>query len=194
MQSSTATLRIALVPRASLLTDALLVTGGAGLVALAAQVSIHLGFTPVPITGQTFAVLLVGAALGTVRGAASMLLYLAVGIAGAPVYAEHEHGWEIVSGATGGYIAGFVVAAAVVGALAEHGWDKQFSSSLSAMLIGNVVIYGSGLLWLQHYLHVSWAKALEFGLYPFVAGDVIKLFLAALALPGAWRLVRRLKS
>src|ERR1044071_8198019 len=117
-RSDAATLRLALFPRAGLLTDTLLVTGGAGLVALAAQVSIHLGFTPVPITGQTFAVLLVGAALGTVRGPASLLLYLAVGIAGAPVYAQHKHGWEVFSGATGGYIFGFVIAAAVVGALA----------------------------------------------------------------------------
>src|SRR6478735_4436912 len=125
MESQAATLRLAFIPRPSLLTDALLVCGGAALVALCAQISIHLGFTPVPITGQTFAVLLVGASLGSIRGAASMVLYLAVGMAGAPVYADHKHGWETFSGATGGYIVGFVVAAAVVGALAEHGWDKQ---------------------------------------------------------------------
>ncbi len=193
METQAATLRLAVVPRTGLVTDAVLVAGGAGLVALAAQVSIHLGFTPVPITGQTFAVLLVGAALGSIRGAASLLLYLVVGIAGVPVYAEHKHGWEVFSGATGGYIVGFVVAAALVGALAEHGWDRRFSSSLSAMLIGNVVIYGFGLLWLYHYLHVSWSTALEYGLYPFVLGDVIKLFLAGLALPSAWALVRRAK-
>ena len=194
MQSSAATLRLAILPRAGLLTDAVLVTGGAGLVALAAQGSIHLGFTPVPITGQTFAVVLVGASLGSIRGAASLLLYLAVGIAGVPVYAQHKHGWEVFSGATGGYIAGFVVAALVIGVLAENGWDRRFSSSLSAMLIGNVVIYAFGLLWLHHYLHVNWPTALADGLYPFVLGDLIKVFLAALALPSAWRLVRRLKG
>ena len=194
MQSSTATLRVALVPRTSLLSDALLVVGGAAFVALAAQVSIPLGFTPVPITGQTFAVLLVGASFGSVRGAASMLLYLLVGIAGAPVYSEQKHGWEVFTGATGGYIVGFVVAAWLIGLLAEKGWDKRFSSSLSAMLIGSVVIYGFGLLWLYNHLNVSWSTALEFGLYPFVLGDLIKLFLAALALPSAWQLVRRLKS
>jgi biotin transport system substrate-specific component len=193
MQAQTATLRLAVLPRGGLVSDAVLVAGGAGLVALAAQVSIHLGFTPVPITGQTFAVVLVGAALGSLRGAASLLLYLAVGIAGAPVYAQHKHGWEVFSGATGGYIVGFVVAAALIGALAEHGWDRRFSSSLSAMLIGNVVIYGFGLAWLHHYLHVNWQTTLVDGLYPFVAGDVIKLFLAALALPSAWALIRGVK-
>ena len=194
MQSQAATLRLAVVPRGGLLADAVLVAGGAGLVALAAQVSIHLGFTPVPITGQTFAVVLVGASLGAVRGAASLLLYLAVGIAGVPVYAQHKHGWEVFSGATGGYIVGFVAAAALIGVLAENGWDRRFSSSLSAMLIGNVVIYAFGLVWLQHDLHVNWPTALTDGLYPFVLGDLIKVFLAALALPSAWRLVRRFKG
>jgi biotin transport system substrate-specific component len=194
MQSSAATLRLAVLPRAGLLTDAALIVGGAGFVALAAQVSIHLGFTPVPITGQTFAVVLVGASLGTIRGAASLLLYLLVGFAGVPVYAQHKEGWHVLSGATGGYIVGFVAAALVIGWLAENGWDKRFQSSLSAMLIGNVVIYAFGLAWLHHYLHVNWATAFEDGLYPFVLGDLIKVFLAALALPSAWQLVRRLKS
>ena len=193
VQTSAATLRLAVLPRAGLVTDAVLVTGGAGLVALAAQVSIHLGFTPVPITGQTFAVVLVGASLGAVRGAASMLLYLAVGIAGAPVYAQHKHGWEVFSGATGGYIVGFVAAAVLIGLLAENGWDRRFSSSLSAMLIGNVVIYAFGLVWLHHFLHVNWPTTLADGLYPFLLGDLFKVFLAALALPSAWRLVRRLE-
>src|SRR5688572_22839469 len=115
METQTATLRLAVLPRAGLLADVLLVCAGTALVALAAQVSIHLGFTPVPITGQTFAVLLVGASLGSVRGTASLLLYLLIGLAGAPVYSEQKHGWEVFSGATGGYIVGFVVAAAVVG-------------------------------------------------------------------------------
>jgi biotin transport system substrate-specific component len=193
MESSAATLRLAVLPRAGLATDAVLIAGGAGLVALAAQVSIHLGFTPVPITGQTFAVVLVGASLGSIRGAASLLLYLAVGIAGVPVYAQHKHGWEVFSGSDGGYIVGFVAAAALIGVLAENGWDQRFSSSLSSMLIGNVVIYVFGLLWLHHYLHVNWPTTFADGLYPFVLGDLIKVFLAALALPSAWRLVRRLK-
>jgi biotin transport system substrate-specific component len=191
MHTQAATLRTAVWPRAGLGVDVLLVVAGTGLVALAAQLSIHLGFTPVPITAQTFAVVLVGTSLGTVRGTSSLLLYLLVGLAGAPVYAEHEHGWAVFSGASGGYIVGFVVAAALTGWLAERGWDRRFSTALGVMLTGNVVIYLCGLPWLHHVLDVSWAKTLEYGLYPFVAGDVIKLYLAALALPGAWTLVER---
>jgi len=193
METQAATLRLAVFPRAGLLTDALLVCAGAAFVALCAQVSIHLGFTPVPITLQTFAVLLVASAYGAVLGTASMALYLLVGIAGAPVYAEQNHGGEVFSGATGGYIVGFVVAAALTGYLAERGWDRRFSTAVSVMLTGNVVIYASGLLWLHHSLGVNWPKALEYGLYPFVPGDVVKLYLAALALPGAWKLVERVK-
>jgi len=193
METQAATLRLAVFPRAGLLTDALLVCAGAAFVALCAQVSIHLGFTPVPITLQTFAVLLVASAYGAVLGTASMALYLLVGIAGAPVYAEQNHGWEVFSGATGGYIVGFVVAAALTGYLAERGWDRRFSTAVSVMLTGNVVIYACGLLWLHHSLGVNWPKALEYGLYPFVPGDVVKLYLAALALPGAWKLVERVK-
>jgi biotin transport system substrate-specific component len=194
MQTQAATLRLAVLPRAGLATDALLVVGGTAFVALAAQVSISLGFTPVPLTGQTFAVLLTGAALGSTRGALSMLLYLVVGIAGVPVYASHRHGWSVFHGATGGYIVGFVVAAAVVGWLAERNWDKRFSSSLSAMLTGSVVIYLCGVMWLHHVLGVNWSTTLDDGLYPFVPGDILKVYLAAAALPGAWRLVDRLKS
>jgi len=194
MQTQAATLRLAVLPRAGLLTDTLLVVGGTAFVALAAQVSIKLGFTPVPLTGQTFAVLLVGAALGSTRGALSLLLYLVVGIAGVPVYADHRHGWSVFSGATGGYIVGFVVAAALTGWLAERSWDKRFSSSISAMLTGSVVIYICGVAWLHHFLGVNWSTTLDDGLYPFVPGDMLKVYLAAAALPGAWRLVDRLQK
>jgi len=193
METQAATLRMAVFPRSSLLTDALLVCAGTLFVALCAQVSFHLGFTPVPITLQTFAVLLVASAYGPVLGTASLLLYLLVGIAGAPVYAEHKHGWEVFSGATGGYIVGFVLAAALTGYLAERGWDRRFSTAVSVMLTGNVVIYACGLIWLHHSLGVNWPDAFEFGLYPFVPGDIVKLYLAALALPGAWKLVERIK-
>ncbi|CAB4699481.1 MAG: biotin transporter BioY [Actinobacteria bacterium] len=194
MHPNAATLRLAVLPRAGILTDAVLVLGGALFVALAAQISISLGFTPVPITGQTFAVVVVGAALGSVRGATSLAVYLLLGLVGAPVYSEHKHGWEVFSGATGGYIVGFVLAAFLIGYLAERGWDKHFSSSLSAMLSGSVVIYLCGNIWLHHFLHASWNTTLTYGLYPFVPGDVFKLYLAGLALPAAWKLVQRVKG
>jgi biotin transport system substrate-specific component len=180
-----------LVPHQDILTDVLFVLAGTALVAGAAQISITLSSTPVPITGQTFAVLLVGAALGTVRGFASLLLYLVVGIAGAPIYADHHHGWSQVTSASGGYLVGFVVAAAVTGFLAEHRWDRRFSSSISLMLTGNVIIYLVGLPWLAVVLNTNLEKTFEAGLYYFVPGDILKLYLAAALLPAAWKLTRR---
>ena len=193
MPAEAATLRVAVLPRTGILGDVLLVCAGTVLVSLAAQVSVPLGFTPVPISGQTFAVLLVGASLGSIRGAASLALYLMIGLAGAPVYSEQKGGWEIFSGATGGYLVGFMVAAAVVGLLAERGWDKRVATSVSAMLTGSVIIYVFGLVWLHRYLEASWEATLTAGLYPFVPGDILKLYLAALALPAAWKLVERVK-
>ena len=193
MNPNAATLRLAAFPRPNVITDALLVLAGTGLVAGAAQISVKLPFTPVPITGQTFAVVLVGASLGAVRGTASLFLYLWLGVAGAPIYAHHDSGWNVLTSASGGYIVGFVLAAAITGVLAERGWDKRLSSSIGAMLAGNVVVYLVGLPWLAVVLHTNLEKTLEYGLYPFVPGDTFKLYLAAAALPGAWRLVARLK-
>jgi biotin transport system substrate-specific component len=187
-----ATLRLAVLPHAGILADVLLVVLGAGLVAASAQVSLPLPFTPVPITGQTFAVVLVGGSLGAVRGTSSLILYLLAGMAGAPIYADGTHGWEVVSGATGGYLVGFVLAAALTGWLAEQRWDRRFSSSVAAMLTGNVVIYLVGLPWLAAVLDTGLEKTLEFGLYPFVPGDILKLYLAGALLPSAWRVVERL--
>jgi biotin transport system substrate-specific component len=194
MRPEAATLRLAFFPRSSLLTDVLLVLGGTGFVAVAAQVSISLPFTPVPITGQTFAVVLVGAALGALLGLASLGLYLFVGALGAPVYADGNHGWDVLTGPTGGYIVGFVLAAVLTGWLAQRRWDRRFSSAVAAMLSGNVVIYLVGLPWLAAKLDTGLEKTFELGLYPFVVGDLLKLYLAGALLPGAWLLVQRLRS
>jgi biotin transport system substrate-specific component len=194
MQDQAATLRFAVFPRSGLLTDTLLVLGGAAFVGLAAQVSFRLGYTPVPITGQTFAVLLVGAAYGPVLGATSLGAYLLLGIVGVPLYADHNHGWSVFSGTDGGYIVGFVLAAALTGWLAERGWDKRFATSVTLMLSGSVVIYVCGAFWLHHVIGGSWNTTLVDGVYGFVPFDLVKLYLAALALPGAWALVRRLRS
>jgi biotin transport system substrate-specific component len=194
MRPDAATLRLAFFPRSGLVTDALLVLGGAGFVALAAQIKIDLGFTPVPITGQTFAVVLVGASLGALLGLASLGLYLFVGAAGAPVYADGTHGWDILTGPTGGYIVGFVFAAFLTGWLAQQQWDRRFNSAVAAMLTGNVVIYLFGLPWLAAKLDTGLEDTLEAGLYPFVVGDLLKLYLAGALLPAAWRLVRHLKG
>ncbi len=190
MRADAATLRLAVFPRVGLAADALLVLAGTGLVAAAAQLSVKLPFTPVPVTGQTFAVVLVGASLGSLRGTASLMLYLWLGVAGAPIYAHHDHGWNVLTSASGGYLVGFVVAAAVTGLLAERGWDRRFSSAVGAMLTGNLIVYLIGLPWLAVVLDTNLEKTLEYGLYPFVPGDMFKLYCAAALLPAAWRAVR----
>jgi biotin transport system substrate-specific component len=133
----------------------------------------------------------VGAALGPGLGAASMGLYLLEGAVGLPFFAGGASGWSLLqtTSATGGYLWGFVAAAAVVGWLARRGWDRSFRGAVAAMLIGEVVLYACGVPWLAGALGLSLERALELGLYPFVVGDVLKLFAAAVLLPAAWRLV-----
>jgi biotin transport system substrate-specific component len=189
MRPDAATLRLAVLPRAGILVDVLLVVAGAALVALAAQVRIPM--EPVPITGQTFAVLLVGASYGALRGTASLSLYLVAGLLGAPVYTGENSGWEYFTGAPGGYIVGFVLAAAVTGYLAEQRWDRRVSSAIAAMFVGSIAVYAIGLPWLAGVLNLDFETTLKEGLAPFVPGDLLKLFLAAALLPSAWRLVDR---
>jgi biotin transport system substrate-specific component len=175
--------------QARLVRDIALVVGFALLTALFAQISIPLGFTPVPITGQTLAVMLAGAALGSRRGAAAMALYLVAG-AWLPFFSGGTSGfvWGLASG---GYIIGFVPAAYLVGFLAERGWDRQVWIIL-AMLLGNVVLYLPGLVQLSFF--VPQGRVLELGLYPFILGDLIKIYIAALTLPSAWWLLRQGRS
>jgi biotin transport system substrate-specific component len=190
MRTHASTLRLAAVPEGRTLDAAVVVTG-ALLIAGAAQITIPLPFTPVPVSGQTFAVLLVGAALGAARGGAAGSLYLLLGLAGMPVYADGSSGLHVVTGASGGYLVAFPLAAALVGRLAERGWDRSFSSAVGAMLTGNVLIYLIGLPWLAVTLGSGLDKTLQLGLYPFVPGDLLKVYLAAAALPAAWKLVSR---
>lgn len=166
-----------------------LVVAGAALTAIAAQWRIPLPFTPVPITGSTFAVLLCGAALGWKLGAASQLLYLAVGIAGVPVFTDGGSGVEVITGATGGYIIGFVFAAALIGWMAEHRQDRTFSTMFTAFILGSAVIYAFGVTGLMVTADMSAAGAVEAGVVPFLLGDIIKAAAAGLLLPGAWKLL-----
>jgi biotin transport system substrate-specific component len=177
-------------PRAaSWLRDMILITLGALFVAALAQIEIRLPFTPVPITGQTFGVLLVGAALGSKRGAASLVSYLALGTFGLPFFAGGAHGLDILIGATGGYLIGFVMAAYVIGLLAERGLERNLRTSIIPFLVGTIIIYVCGVAWLTVFL-ASFSKALVAGLLPFLVGDAIKLVAASLALPAAWKLAR----
>jgi biotin transport system substrate-specific component len=179
------------LPR-SAVRNAILVIGGAAFVGLAAQIAVPLPFTPVPVTGQTFAVLLTAAALGTWRGIAAMLLYAAMGLAGVPWFAggssAFKEGALVVSF---GYVAGFIAAAALVGWLAERGNTRTVLRTAGLMVVGNVVIYTFGASWLAAALDVPLARALELGVTPFLLGDALKVALAAGLFPLAWRAVER---
>ncbi len=179
-----------LFPKTSrLVRDLLVIVGGSLLVAVFAQIRIVLPFSPVPITGQTLAVLLVGVALGKNRASISMILYLGMGLAGMPVFAGGAHGLAYMTGATGGYLVGFVVAAYVAGWLAEKGLDRDIRTALLPFLVGEMVIYAFGLTWLAIYVG-NMSEALVLGFHPFLVGDALKIALAVLLMPGAWRLVR----
>jgi biotin transport system substrate-specific component len=182
-----------LLPRQqrSWLLDTGLVVLFSAFVGLTAQVEIPLW--PVPLTLQTLGVFFTGAVLGGRRGALALLLYLAEGAAGLPVFAGGASGGTHVLGPTGGYLAGFVFAAGVVGLLAERGWDRQLVWTMLAMVVGNLVVYAFGVAWLAIFLS-DIGTALIQGMLVFMPGDLVKIAIAALALPGGWALARRHKG
>ena len=232
MQAGSLTISDAVWPRPSVwqldaVRTAVLMFGFAWFVALSAQIALRLPWTTVPITGQTFAVLVTGGALGAWRGAGSLTIYMVMGMISIPVFAPSSSPtsgvwdlhfifpwkgseafvWDISSG---GYIVGFIIAAALVGYLAEHQWDRKPWVHLG-MFLGNVSLYIPGLLWLGYLIGTDWMtggkplgdwiagsdtldKTLKGGLYPFIVGDMMKLLLASLTLPAAWALVQRFRG
>jgi biotin transport system substrate-specific component len=179
-----------LVPRVRA-RDVALTLAAAALTALCAQISFYLPGNPVPVTGHTFAVLLSGAALGANRGAAAMLLYVLAGTVGLPVFADGEHGADIVTGATGGYLIGFLVAGWVVGRLAEARLDRTPVPALPLFLAGSAVIYAIGVPWLAISADQSLGWAFSNGFVDFIPGDLVKAAAAAGLLPLAWKLAGR---
>jgi biotin transport system substrate-specific component len=171
--------------------DVVLIAAGAMFIYLTARVSIPVPGSPVPITGQTFGVLLVGGALGFRRGLLAVALYVLLGVVGLPFFAENKGGLSVIWAATGGYLVGFIVAGAVVGRLAELGWDRKIGGALGAMFVGSVAIYAIGLPWLKVVTGFTVAETIDKGLLPFLLGDTIKLILAAVLFPAAWWLVGR---
>jgi biotin transport system substrate-specific component len=199
------TLSVALFPKDSIARRVLLVTGAVVFLALCSQVSWNLPFSHakdghiVPVTGQTFAVLLIGALLGSRLAGAAVFSYMAAGVAGAPVFAHTDRYYTAFAGPSGGYIIGFFFAAVLVGWFAERGWDRNRWIVLP-MLLGNALIYVPGLIWLNAWLHIThvpgatWSLTRDLGLWPFVAGDLAKLVAATLAVPAGWSLAERLRS
>ena len=171
--------------QSALAYDTVLVLAASVLIGVCAQISIPL--FPVPVTLQTFAVVMIGALLGSKRGTAAVLAYLAQGAVGLPVFSLGRAGAAMLCGPTAGYLFGFVAAAFVVGLLAERGWDRNFLTTVLAMTAGSVIIYTCGVAWLSGMIGLS--KALWAGLYPFVFGEALKIFAAAAILPAGWKLL-----
>lgn len=176
-----------------------LVTTSTLFIALMAQVAIRLPFTPVPVTGQTLAVLLTVAVLGSVRAVASTSLYLGLAVAGFPVLApqtdgSHITGVQVLAMPTLGYVVGFIVAAAIIGKLADLGYTKKLLPALALMVLGNVIIYALGFSTLKILLDTTWTNAFAWGVAPFVVGDIFKIAIAAASLRAAWYAVNRFKS
>jgi biotin transport system substrate-specific component len=170
--------------------DAVLVAAGAGLTVLGAQITIPVPPSPVPVTGQTLAVVIAGAALGARRGAASQLLYVLLGLL-LPVYADGASGAHVIWGSTGGYLIGFVVAAGLIGFAAEHGADRRPLMAAATFAAGQLVVFAIGVPWLKVAAGLSWGDAIHYGFAVFIVGGIVKAILAAGVTPSAWRLARR---
>jgi len=170
--------------------DTILIVVGSVLIGFSAQIAVRLPFSPVPVTGQTFAVLMMGTLLGARRGGLCVLAYIAEGLAGLPVFAMGKGGAAVLLGPTGGYLVGFVGAAYITGLLAQMGWDRRIWTTILAMIAGDAVLYAFGLLWLCCLMGVNKAVVVV-GLYPFIVGDILKIILAAAVLPAGWKLIRR---
>ena len=194
MSLSATSLRSSLIPRTTVLSNAVLVVCGVlGLAALA-QIAIPVPGSPVPVTGQTLGVLILGTTYGSTLGVTTFALYILAGIAGAPVFANSGHGLERIVGATGGYLIGMLVATFVLGQLARFRLDQKFSTALPSMLIGTVITFSFGLIWLYQYTGQSWSWTVNAGLTPFIVGEVLKIAIAGTSLPAIWRIVNRKNS
>jgi len=189
-----APLRAVLIPRTTALTNTMLTVVGTMFMSLMAQIALPVPGSPVPITGQTLGVLLIGTTYGASLGLATMATYLAVGLLGAPVFAQGAHGFSKLMGPTGGYLVGMLLASFVVGVLANRHWDGHLRTALSQMFLGELAIFVPGVIWLKLYTGASWSWAITAGFTPFIVGEIIKIGVAGFTLPSVWALVRRVRS
>jgi biotin transport system substrate-specific component len=188
-------LRATVFPRSTALTEALFVVGGIGFISLLAQIAIPVPGSPVPVTGQTLAVLLIGTTYGARLGFITFATYLLAGIAGAPIFAPSataaNHGLDRLVGATGGYLVGMLIASLLLGYLADRKADQKFRTSFPALLLGDLVIFTFGLTWLHASLDLTWAATFKAGLTPFILGEALKIAITATSLPLVWRKISR---
>jgi len=195
MSIQSSSLRATVFPRSSALTQALFVVGGIGFIAFLAQISIPVPGSPVPVTGQTLAVLLIGTTYGARLGFITFASYLLAGIAGAPIFAHSatsaNHGIARLTGATGGYLVGMLVASLLLGYLADRKADQKFITSFPALLLGDLVIFTFGLTWLHASLDMTWAQTFKAGFTPFILGEALKIAITATSLPLVWRRISR---
>jgi biotin transport system substrate-specific component len=189
--SSTATLRAAVVPRSTALTHALFIVGGVAFISAMAQISVPVPGSPVPVTGQTLAALLVGTTYGARLAVTTFATYILAGIAGAPIFAPSatsaNHGLDRLMGATGGYLFGMLAASLLLGYLADRKADQKFATSFPALILGEITIFGFGLLWLKNSLDLSWSATLSAGFTPFILGEILKIAIVGTSLPLIWR-------
>jgi len=205
--SNSQSLRATVFPRSTVLTQGLFVMAGVAFIALLAQIAIPVPGSPVPVTGQTLAVLLIGTTYGARLGVLTFATYLLAGVAGAPIFAPSatsaNHGIDRLIGATGGYLVGMLVASLVLGYLADRKADQKFRTSFPALLLGDAIIFTPalllgdaiiftfGLLWLQQTLDLSWSKTIAAGFTPFILGEALKIAITATSLPLVWRRISR---
>ena len=195
MSIQSGSLRATVFPRSSALTQVLFVAAGVAFISLLAQIAIPVPGSPVPVTGQTLAVLLIGTTYGARLGVLTFATYLLAGVAGAPIFAPSatsaNHGIDRLIGATGGYLVGMLIASLVLGYLADRKADQKFRTSFPALLLGDAIIFTFGLLWLQHTLDLSWSKTIAAGFTPFILGEALKIAITATSLPLVWRRISR---
>lgn len=195
MSLQSGSLRATIFPRSSALTQALFIVGGIGFLSALAQISIPVPGSPVPVTGQTLGVMLIGTTYGARLGFITFASYLFAGIAGAPIFAHSasspNHGIERLTGATGGYLVGMLFASLLLGYLADRKADQKFTTSFPALLLGDAVIFAAGLIWLHASLDMTWAKTLAAGFTPFILGEALKIAITATSLPLIWRRISR---
>ena len=195
MSIQSGSLRATVFPRSSALTQVLFVAAGVAFISLLAQIAIPVPGSPVPVTGQTLAVLLIGTTYGARLGVLTFATYLLAGIAGAPIFAPSatsaNHGIDRLIGATGGYLVGMLIASLVLGYLADRKADQKFRTSFPALLLGDAIIFTFGLLWLQQTLDLSWSKTIAAGFTPVILGEALKIAITATSLPLVWRRISR---